>query len=453
MRSVNPFNNKIEAEYTEHSSEEINSKLLQSDEAFQLWKQKEFTQRARILRKTAVILIEEAEKLAALMTAEMGKLTRSGVAEIKKCAWVCEYYAENAEHFLKPEFFETDASTSYVTFKPLGPILSVMPWNFPFWQVFRFATPALMAGNTALLKHASNVCGCALAIEQVFIKAGLPENVFQTLLIKNTMVKEVIEHNSITAVTLTGSTPAGRAVASAAGSALKKTVLELGGNDPYIILADADLELAAEACFTSRMINAGQSCISAKRFIAHAAIYDEFVMKITGLMKKVKLGDPLDPATELGPLAREDLRDELHAQVTESIRQGAVCLTGGYIPELPGAFYPPTVLTNVKSGMPAYHEELFGPVAVILKAENKTDAVRIANDSRFGLGAAVFTSNLKQGEIIAAIELDAGCTFVNDFVRSDPRLPFGGIKASGYGRELSVWGIREFVNTKTVYIK
>jgi succinate-semialdehyde dehydrogenase/glutarate-semialdehyde dehydrogenase len=387
------------------------------------------------------------------MAQEMGKPVKDGKAEAEKCALVCEYYADNTPTFLAPEVVETDASKSFVTFQPLGVILAVMPWNFPFWQVLRFAAPALMAGNAGVLKHASNVPGCALAIEKIFLDAGFPEHLFRTLLIGGGKVSAVIEHPLVRAVTLTGSTPAGKAVASKAGDMIKKTVLELGGNDPYIILEDADLEAAASACVTSRMLNAGQSCIAAKRFIVVESVRTEFERLFVERMNTHTMGDPMDPATTLGPMARHDLRDELHDQVKQCIDKGATCLLGGEIPEGKGAFYPATVLTGVTKGMPAYDDELFGPVAAIISVNNEQEAIEVANDSIFGLGAAVFTRNVERGERIAAEELDAGCCFVNSFVKSDPRLPFGGVRESGYGRELSHYGIKEFVNIKTVFVK
>ena len=383
----------------------------------------------------------------------MGKPFAQGVAEAEKCAWVCNYYAENAERFLSPELVATDATKSFITFQPLGILLAVMPWNFPFWQVFRSAAPALMAGNAVVLKHASNVSGCALEIENVFRDAGLPTGLFTTLLLKSNRVNAIIEHPFVKAVTITGSTAAGKAVAMKAGETLKKSVLELGGSDPYVILEDANLEEAVSTCVTARLINNGQSCIAAKRFIVMQSVLKQFEEMFVEKMKVQKVGDPLEPGVNVGPMARHDLRDELHAQVLLSIERGATLLCGGQVPNNKGAFYPPTVLTNVKKGMPAYDDELFGPVAAIVAAKDEGDAIRIANDSVFGLGAAVFTSNVKRGERIAAEELDAGSCFVNAFVKSDPRLPFGGIKESGYGRELSAFGIREFVNIKTVYVK
>jgi succinate-semialdehyde dehydrogenase/glutarate-semialdehyde dehydrogenase len=387
------------------------------------------------------------------MALEMGKPLVQGKAEVEKCAWVCDYYAEHAAAFLADEAAETDASRSYVSFRPLGVVLAVMPWNFPLWQVFRFAAPALMAGNAGVLKHASNVVGCALAIEAVFREAGFPADLFRTLVIGSKLVRDVIEAPEIRAVTLTGSGPAGRAVAAAAGGALKKTVLELGGSDPYVVLEDADLGETVATCVNSRLINSGQSCIAAKRFIVVEAVLPEFLRRYVDLMAAKRTGDPFEDGVDVGPQARRDLRDDLHAQVTKSVSQGAEVLLGGEVPAEPGAFYPPTVLAGVAPGMPAYDEELFGPVAAVIRASDEADAVRIANDSSFGLGAAVFTRDVERGERIARDALEAGACFVNAFVKSDPRLPFGGIKESGYGRELSSFGIREFVNIKAVYVR
>jgi succinate-semialdehyde dehydrogenase/glutarate-semialdehyde dehydrogenase len=400
----------------------------------------------------AEILRQKQTDYARLMALEMGKPLAQGLAEIQKCAWACEYYAQNSARFLAPETILTDAAKSYVTFQPLGVVLAVMPWNFPFWQVFRFAAPTLMAGNAAVLKHASNVSGCALAIETLLRDAGLPPALFRTLLLSSAKMSAVIEHPLIRAVTLTGSTPAGQAVASCAGKLLKKTVLELGGSDPYLVLEDADLESTVATCVTARLINGGQSCIAAKRFVVVEAIREPFESLMVQQMQTRTMGDPMQQGVELGPLARYDLRQELHQQVQRCIQAGARLLLGGIIAHGPGAFYPPTILTDVKPGMPAYDDEIFGPVAAIIPVKDETEAIRVANDSRFGLGAAVFTSDMERGERIAAEQLEAGCCFVNAFVKSDPRLPFGGIKQSGYGRELSAFGIREFVNIKTVYV-
>jgi succinate-semialdehyde dehydrogenase/glutarate-semialdehyde dehydrogenase len=404
------------------------------------------------MRGAAAVLRRGAGELATLMALEMGKPVRQGRAEIEKCAWVCEYYADHAARFLEPETVATDARRSFVTFQPLGVVLAVMPWNFPFWQVFRFAAPALMAGNAGLLKHASNVCGCALAIEDVFTKAAFPRGVFKTLLVGSGAVEGIVAHRHVRAVTLTGSAPAGRAVARSAGEHLKKTVLELGGSDAYVILEDADILEAAAICAAARLVNSGQSCIAAKRFIVPASRESEFTSAFLRKMVAARVGDPFDEATDVGPLARPDLRDELHRQVVDSVRKGAVCLAGGAIPAGPGSFYPPTVLTGVRRGMRAYDEELFGPVAAVIAVKDEEEAIRAANDTSFGLGAAVFTKDLERGELIAATRIDAGSCFVNSLVKSDPRLPFGGIKESGYGRELSHFGIKEFVNVKTVYV-
>jgi succinate-semialdehyde dehydrogenase/glutarate-semialdehyde dehydrogenase len=365
---------------------------------------------------------------------------------------VCDYYAEHAADFLRNEIIPTEARKSYVSFQPMGVVLAVMTWNFPFWQVLRFAAPALMAGNVGILKHASNVPGSAVAIEEVFHEAGFPKNAFRTLLIGSRQVEAVIENPRVMAATLTGSTPAGKAVASKSGEMLKKTVLELGGSDPYVILEDANLEEAVATCVTSRLINAGQSCIAAKRFVVVDSLKERFEKLFVAQMAARKMGDPLEEDTTVGPQARHDLRDELHEQVRHSIDKGATCLLGGEVPDGPGAFYPPTVLTDVKKGMPAYDEELFGPVAAIIPVEDDDAAIQVANDSIFGLGSAIFTEDLNKGERIATEELQAGSAFVNTFVKSDPRLPFGGIKESGYGRELSHYGIKEFVNIKTIYV-
>ncbi len=453
MQSINPFTGQIISDYLEYSPVEVEEIIDKVEIAFQSWKLTSFAQRAVYMKNLRAKLLEKKDELAGIMVAEMGKVKREAIGEVEKCALVCAYYAENAEFFLKNEPIKTEASESYISYQPLGTILAVMPWNFPFWQVFRFLAPALMAGNTGVLKHASNVSGCALAIEQMVLEAGFPENVFRTLLIGSKAVKAVIENPMIKAVTLTGSTPAGKSVASAAGYALKKSVLELGGSDPYIVLEDADIATAARLCVTSRLLNAGQSCIGAKRFIIISKVYEQFKAEFVRLMSEAKYGDPLDPQTTIGPLARADLRDELHQQVEKSRELGATVLLGGYIPEGKASFYPPTVLENVVPGMPAYHEELFGPVAVLFRVNSDEEAILIANDTVFGLGAGIFTADIAKGKLLAEKGLEAGCVFVNDFVKSDPRMPFGGIKESGYGRELSAVGIREFMNVKTVVVK
>ncbi len=453
IESINPANGEPIEKYEEMSTEQVDAIIDQCHQAFLDWRDVPFAERARLMHAAGTLLRGRQEDYAKLMTAEMGKPIKQGRAEAEKCAWVCDYYADNAETFLASQAVETDASKSFVAFEPIGVVLAVMPWNFPFWQVLRFAAPALMAGNAGLLKHSSNVMGCALAIEDVFRKAGFPENLFRALVIGGRRVAAVIESSKVMAVTLTGSTPAGRAVASKAGEMLKKTVLELGGSDPYVVLEDANLEQAVDMCVTSRLINSGQSCIAAKRFIVLEKQKDVFEKLYVELMKSRKMGDPMEEDTDVGPQAREDLRDELHEQVRASMEKGARLLLGGEVPDSPGAFYPPTVLSDVRKGMPAYDEELFGPVAAIIPVEDEEEAIRVANDTVFGLGAAVFTADVQRGEEIARKRLHAGACFVNSFVKSDPRLPFGGIKESGYGRELADFGIREFVNIKTVYVK
>ena len=453
MQSVDPFTGEIIQTYREYTWEEVNLLLQDVETAYRRWRLTDFAYRATLMKKLQAKLTANRESLALLMVSEMGKVKREALGEIDKCALVCGFYAENCESFLQPEKIETEATESQVSFQPIGTILAIMPWNFPFWQVFRFLAPALMAGNTGVLKHASNVSGCALAIEKLVQSAGFPENVFRTLLVGSSAVKGIIDHPVVKAVTLTGSTPAGKAVAAAAGAALKKTVLELGGSDPYLILDDANVLEAARLCVTSRLLNAGQSCIGAKRFIVAETKYDTFKAEFVRLMSAAVYGDPMDPATTIGPLARRDLRDELHQQVEASREKGANVLLGGYIPEGKASLYPPTVLENVVPGMPAYDEELFGPVAVLHRFKTEEEAIRIANDTLFGLGAGIFTSDPVKGKILAEMGLDAGCVFVNDFVKSDPRLPFGGIKGSGYGRELSSFGVREFLNIKTIVVK
>ena len=452
MESINPTTGERWRVYPETSEAELREAPLAAHQAFLLWRARTFAERAAVLRNVATLLRKRRDEFARLMALEMGKPIAQGRAEADKCAACCDFYAENAAAMLAPERIVTEATRSYVLFQPLGVILAVMPWNFPFWQVLRAAVPALMAGNTMLLKHASNIPGCALAIAELFREAGLPSGAFRTLLIGSGRVAGLVADPLIRAITLTGSTPAGRSVASQAGQALKKTVLELGGSDPYVVLEDADLESAAVICASSRLINNGQSCIAAKRFIVVESVRARFEELFVGHLAKQVMGDPLVERTTLGPLARVALRDELHQQVTESVRLGARLLCGGAIPDGPGAFYPPTALADVKKGMPVYDQETFGPVAAIIGAEDEAQAIAVANDTVFGLGAAVFTRDLARGERIAA-QLEAGCCFVNDFVRSDPRLPFGGVKESGYGRELSSFGLREFVNIKTVSLK
>ena len=452
IQAINPATGEVFESYEEAAPDVVGRIIDQADQAFAEWRKVPIAARAAPLRKAAALLRADSHNHARLMAREMGKPVKDGIAEVQKCALGCEFYADHAERFLAPEAVATEAKRSFVTFNPLGVVLAVMPWNFPFWQVFRFAAPGLMAGNAAVLKHASNVPGCALAIEDVFRRAGFPGNLFRTLMIASQRVDDVIAHPKIRAVTLTGSGPAGRAVARKAGEMLKKTVLELGGSDPYLILEDADLELAAKVCTKGRLVNSGQSCIAAKRFIVVEAVRATFEKLFVERMAAARMGDPLDDATEIGPQARHDLRDALHRQVEASIARGARCLLGGAIPAGRGAYYPATVLTDVRRGMPAYDEELFGPVAAIIPARNEAEAIAVANDSAFGLGGAVITRDLARGERIAAELIEAGSVFVNDAVRSDARLPFGGVKESGYGRELSAYGIREFVNIKTVVV-
>ena len=451
--STNPFDGTVIRTYETHQADEVNEIIGSTHTAWANWRTVPFSARAKCMKNAALILRRRKEELARLMALEMGKPLKGGIAEIEKCAECCEFYAENAAEFLKDEIINSDASKSFITFQPIGVILAIMPWNFPFWQVFRFLAPTLMAGNCGVLKHASNVFGCAVEIENIIEAAGFPENVFRTLLIPGSEVDKVIENKLIMAVTLTGSTAAGKKVAEKAGSLIKKTVLELGGSDAYLILQDADLELATETCVNSRIINSGQSCIAAKRFVVVEAVLEEFTSLFLKKMASKVMGNPLDELTEIGPQARIDLRNELHEQVNESINMGAKCLLGAFIPEGNNAFYPPTVLTDVKKGMPAYDQELFGPVAAIISAKDEDHAIQIANDSVFGLGAAIFSRDIARAEKIAATDIEAGSCFVNTLVKSDLRLPFGGIRQSGYGRELSHYGIKEFVNIKTVFVK
>ena len=453
FETIHPATGEFQRAYDLTESSEIEALLDRATQAQAEWRERPARHRAQILRPVAERLRKDADEFAHQMTLEMGKPLREARAEVEKCAWVCEFYAEHGPGFLEDEPVSTEARQSYVAYRPLGLILAIMPWNFPFWQVFRFLAPALVAGNGALLKHAPNVPGCAEAIEQLFQNTGrLPEGLFRNLRVPVDAVADLLADPRIHAATLTGSTRAGRAVAEGAGRNLKKVVLELGGSDPYLILEDADLDRAVDLCLTSRLLNSGQSCIAAKRFLVVDSVREEFEQRFVEGMAQRKMGDPFDETTQVGPMARQDLRDALHRQVEASVAAGARCLLGGQIPEGPGFFYPPTVLTDVAPGMPAYDEELFGPVASVIPVADEEEAVRIANDTVYGLGAAVFTRDLERGQRLAE-RLEAGCCFVNDFVKSDPRLPFGGIKASGYGRELSHHGLLEFVNAKTVWIQ
>ena len=452
VETVNPATGEPGKSYSLTSLEEAHAAAAAAHQAFLEWRRTGFAERSRIIRNAAEILRARKDEFAWLMTEEMGKTLTDGRAEVEKCAINCDWFADHAQGYLAREPIDFDGEEAFVTFNPLGIVLAVMPWNFPFWQVFRFAAPGLMAGNAAVLKHASNVPGCALAIEDVLRRAGFPENLFRTLLIGSKAVDAVIEHPRVRAVSLTGSGPAGRAIAAKAGQLLKKTVLELGGSDPYLVLEDADLDVAADVCTKARLVNSGQSCIAGKRFIVVEAVRSDFEKRFVARMATSKMGDPLDDATEIGPQARTDLRDTLQRQVDQSVAKGARCLLGGAIPGGPGAWYPPSVLTDVRPGMPAFDEELFGPVAAIVPVRDEAEAVTMANASAFGLGGAVITRDSARGERIAADLIESGCVFVNAAVRSDARLPFGGIKDSGYGRELASYGIREFVNIKTVYV-
>jgi succinate-semialdehyde dehydrogenase / glutarate-semialdehyde dehydrogenase len=453
LKAINPATGKQIAEYEEMPSSKAAEAVEAAHEAYLNWRTRSFAERAKPMREAARLLRVRARQYGRLMAEEMGKPITGAMAEVEKCAGACDYFADNAEKFLAPEPIAIEgAKNSFVAFQPIGVVLAVMPWNFPFWQVFRFVAPALMAGNAGVLKHASNVPGCALAIEDLLRHAGFPENLFRTLLIGNRVVERIIEHPRVRAVTLTGSDAAGRAVARKSGEMLKKTVLELGGSDAYLILEDADVEKAAALATKARLINSGQSCIAGKRFIVVAPLRERFEAVFTAKMKAAKVGDPMDEVAEVGPMARHDLRDALHEQVKDSIAKGARLLCGGEVPDNPGAYYPPTVLADVKKGMPAYDEEIFGPVAAVIVAKDEAEAVAIANDNQYGLGGGVITADLARGEKLAAEAIDAGSVFVNGAVASHVALPFGGVKNSGYGRELSHYGIKEFVNIKTVVV-
>ena len=451
-QSINPATGETTATFDTWDDSKIDVVLQDVSEASAAWGELPIERRCELMRNAARQLRDSKTDLAAIITGEMGKLIGDAVSEIEKCALVCDYYADNGPEFLRDELIESDASKSYVCYQPLGPVLAVMPWNFPFWQVFRFAAPALVAGNVGLLKHASNVPQCAMAIEKIFLDAGFPENVFKTLMISASQVRAVIQDNRVKAITLTGSETAGKQVAAQAGENLKKSVLELGGSDAFIVLQDANVELAVKNATISRYLNSGQSCIAAKRFILVDSIAEEFLAAFKTAAEALKMGDPRDPETRLAPMARTDLRDELHKQVTDSIAQGARAVLGCQVPDKTGAYYPASIIDNVQPGMRAYEEELFGPVAIVIRAKDEKDAIKIANDSRFGLGGSVWTRDSERGELVAR-KVQSGVVFVNGFVKSDPRLPFGGIKASGYGRELSRHGIQEFTNAKTIWIK
>lgn len=452
LQTINPATGELIQEFKEMGKDEINEALDTSVVAYKEWRNTSFETRSKLLFKVAADLRKNSLEYGRIITLEMGKPLAQAVAEVEKCAWGCEYYAEHAEEFLADDVIQTEAQKSYVHYQPLGVLLAVMPWNFPFHQVFRAAAPATMAGNVVVLKHASNVTMSALKMVEIFERAGYPKGVFSTLLVGGAHMDAIVADARIAAATVTGSEFAGSRVAAVAGEHIKPTVLELGGSDPFIILEDADLESAVPGAVTGRTLNAGQSCICAKRFIVVESVYDEFVDRFVPVMEALKMGDPQDAETQIGPLARADLRDELHKQVEASVEKGARLLTGGRIPDMAGSYYPPTVLVDVAPGMPAYDEEFFGPVAIVIKVKDEKDAIRVANDSRFGLGGAVWSQDIERAQQVAH-QIESGAVFINDFVKSDPRLPFGGIKKSGYGRELSRHGIHEFVNAKTIVVK
>ena len=451
IASVNPTTAEALKEFTPLDSRAIEGRLVNAESAFRLYRATSFEQRAAWLNGAADCLEQGKSRLARMMTLEMGKLLRAAEDEIVKCARGCRFYAENAERFLTEHQIATENANNFVRYEPIGPVLAIMPWNFPFWQVFRFAAPALMAGNVALLKHAANVPQCALAIEDIFHRAGFPEGVFQALLIETEQVRGLIDDPRVKAVTLTGSERAGSEVASAAARQIKKSVLELGGSDPFIVMPTADLSAAVKIGVAARIQNAGQSCIAAKRFMLADKIYEQFVSEFVAKMEALKVGDPLDPETEIGPLASEAILRGVDEQVRKSIEAGAKLLTGGKRIDRPGFFYEPTVLSEIPPGSPAYREEIFGPVASCFRVEDAAAAIKIANDTSFGLGATAWTNDPAERDLFAR-ELETGMVFINSMVASDPRLPFGGAKRSGFGRELSVEGIREFVNIKTVSI-
>ena len=453
LQTANPATGEPGHSYEQHTPDVAHEAAAAAHRAFLDWRRTSFADRSAVIHNAAEILRERKDEFARLMTEEMGKTLDDGRAEIEKCAFQCDWFADHAGDYLAPEAVDIGEGEAFVTFNPLGIVLAVMPWNFPFWQVFRFAAPALVAGNGALLKHASNVPGCALAIEDVLHQAGVPRDLFRTLLLPSSDVEALIRDRHVAAVTLTGSVAAGRSVATAAGSVLKKCVLELGGSDPYLVLEDADVSAAAKVAATARMVNGGQSCIAGKRFIVVRSVLEPFEKAMVDAMRNYEMGDPTKEGTKLGPMQSVHARDEIHRQVSESVRKGARLLLGGKVPDRPGAWYPATVLTNVLPGQPAHDDEVFGPVAAIIAADDEQHAIRIANDSEFGLGSGVLTSDIDRGRRIAAEELEAGSSFVNENVRSDPRTPFGGVKHSGYGRECSAFGIREFTNIKTVHVK
>jgi succinate-semialdehyde dehydrogenase / glutarate-semialdehyde dehydrogenase len=451
ITSINPATGEKLKDFSVHDAGEVECRLKQAEQAFQQHRHRPFYERAQLMMAAASLLDTEKNKFARIITLEMGKVVRAAVEEVEKCARVCRFYAENAERFLEDEKAQTQARRSFVRYQPMGTILAIMPWNFPFWQVFRFAAPALMAGNVGLLKHAANVPQCALAIEEVFHRAGFDDGVFQALLIEAEQAQQLISDPRVKAITLTGSDRAGSAVASAAGREIKKSVLELGGNDPFIVRPSADLEAALATAIKARTINAGQSCIAAKRFLIADEIYDQFLQRFLEGIRALKMGDPMEESTDIGPLATKQIQDGVHEQVQKSVAAGARLLTGGNRVHGAGFFYEPTVLIDIPPDSPAYREEIFGPVASIFRVRDNEEAIRIANDSVFGLGASVWTNDAEEQELFIS-ELEAGMVFVNGMVASDPHLPFGGTKRSGFGRELGAHGIREFMNAKTVWI-
>ncbi|NJO97072.1 MAG: NAD-dependent succinate-semialdehyde dehydrogenase [Hyellaceae cyanobacterium CSU_1_1] len=453
IATINPATGETLKTFTPLSNSEIETKLALAQSTFESYRQTSFAQRSQWLNQAAEILSQDSLKFAEIMTTEMGKTLQSAIAEVEKCAKVCRFYAQKAPEFLADVLIDSDASKSYVAYQPLGAILAVMPWNFPFWQVFRFAAPALMAGNVGLLKHASNVPQCALAIESIISQAGFPPGAFQTLLIGASQVKGIIEDDRVKAATLTGSEPAGAALASVAGQQIKKVVLELGGSDPFIVMESADIEEAVSTAVTARMLNNGQSCIAAKRFIVAESIGDRFQEQLLQRFQVLVIGDPLQKDTDIGPLATPTIRSDLDQQVKAAVKQGAKILTGGEpITDRPGNYYPPTILTDIPFDSATAQEEFFGPVALLFRVQNLDEAIALANHIPFGLGASAWTNNPQESQRLVA-EIEAGAVFINGMVKSDPRLPFGGIKRSGYGRELSSQGIHEFVNIKTVWIK
>ena len=452
IATVNPATEETLKTFEPLTHAEIEAKLTQAAASFKQYRRTEMAQRSHWLEQAAAILERDQVKLGKIITTEMGKPIKSAIAEVKKCAWVCRFYAEQAADFLADVVASTDATRSFVRYQPLGAILAVMPWNFPFWQVFRFAAPTLMAGNVGILKHASNVPQCALAIEAIFAEAGFPEGVFQTFLVGSEAIEAIIADRRVKAATLTGSEPAGASLAAAAGKQIKKTVLELGGSDPFIVLASADLEAAVNTAVTARMQNNGQSCIAAKRFIVVETVADEFEQRLLANYKNLKVGDPTEESTDVGPLATPSILADLDQQVQKTVSMGAKALIGGKPLDRPGHFYPPTILSQIPPGTPADHEEFFGPVALLFRVANLDEAIELANSTPFGLGASAWTNNAQE-RVRLIDELEAGAVFINELVKSDPRLPFGGIKRSGYGRELGIVGIHEFVNIKTVWVK